>query len=548
MSPSWKDNRLIIVKVILCNYKKKRLNSRIDMRWRYSFCLVVLAILSIAGLSAQGVTYPEPVHKLFEKADAEITEYYHSGKILRYALRRAQDTAQNDTLAFQQSLGRPTIAIPDCEEAEYLRNLVSNSGGIPVDMPRKDCSTIDLRAVSAIWDGVAMPDGWVAASNQYSILVYKTITDWNIPYIGTSDLTRTIDKGLRRLPCDISSFNALIKKARTFRKAVRLMDDIFSIDTHCDLPDMYQQGWSVGKRSISQAGIPKMDEGHLDAQVLISFLWQGSTDDVSSKRAAERNLVKIGQIKKDVERYPDLCGIAKTPAEAESLRAAGKKAFMIALENGYGIGKDLGNIKKMKDLGVVYITLCHFRDNSICHTSSRHGSDPSKGLTEFGIKVVEEMNRQGILVDLSHPSAGTFWDCVKYSKAPVICSHSGAKVIYGHDRGLDDKQLKALAENGGVIQVYTVPEYLGRPKDSITIDDVMRHFDHCVNVAGAEHVGIGSDFDGGGGVWGCNGDNDLINLTVKMLERGYTSSQIKGFWGGNFMRVLREAQAIANQD
>ncbi|MBR3441212.1 MAG: membrane dipeptidase, partial [Bacteroidales bacterium] len=94
----------------------------------------------------------------------------------------------------------------------------------------------------------------------------------------------------------------------------------------------------------------------------------------------------------------------------------------------------------------------------------------------------------------------------------------------------------------------TVPEYLGRPKDSITIDDVMRHFDHCVNVAGAEHVGIGSDFDGGGGVWGCNGDNDLINLTVKMLERGYTSSQIKGFWGGNFMRVLREAQAIANQD
>ncbi len=518
------------------------------MRWRYSFCLVILAILSAIGMGAQGVTYPEPVRGPFEKADAEITEYYQSGKILRYALRRAQDTAQNDTLAFQQTLGRPIIAIPDCEEAEYLRNLVSNSGGVPVDMPRKDCSTIDLRAASVTWDGAAMPDGWVSAANRYSILVYKTITDWNIPYLGTSALTQTIDKGLRRLPCDIVSFDALIKKARTFRKAVKLMDDIFAIDTHCDLPDMYQQGWSVGKRSISQAGIPKMDEGHLDAQVLISFLWQGSTDDASSKRAAERNFAKIEQIKKDVERYPALCGIAKTPAEAESLRAAGKKAFMIALENGYGIGKDLGNIKKMKDLGVVYITLCHFRDNSICNTSSRHGSDPSKGLTEFGIKVVEEMNRQGILVDLSHPSAGTFWDCVKYSKAPVICSHSGAKAIYGHDRGLDDKQLKALAENGGIIQVYTVPEYLGRPKDSITIDDVMRHFDHCVNVAGAEHVGIGSDFDGGGGVWGCNGDNDLINLTVKMLERGYTSSQIKGFWGGNFMRVLREAQAIANQD
>ena len=242
------------------------------MRWRYSFCLVVLAILSIAELGAQGVTYPEPVRTLFEKADAEITEYYHSGKILRYALRRAQDTAQNDTLDFQQSLGRPTIAIPDCEEAEYLRNLVSNSGGIPVDMPRKDCSTIDLRAASVIWDGAAMPDGWVTASNRYSILVYKTITDWNIPYLGSSALTKTIDKGLRRLPCDIVSFDALIKKARTFREAVQLMDDIFAIDTHCDLPEEYSKGWSVGKRCESQSGVPKMDEGNLDSQVLISFL------------------------------------------------------------------------------------------------------------------------------------------------------------------------------------------------------------------------------------------------------------------------------------
>ena len=219
-----------------------------------------------------------------------------------------------------------------------------------------------------------------------------------------------------------------------------------------------------------------------------------------------------------------------------------------ALENGYGIGNDLGNIKKMKDLGVVYISLCHFRDNAICNTSSRHGSDPSKGLTDFGKKAIEEMNRQGILIDLSHPSAGTFWDCVRYSKAPIICSHSGAKAVYGHDRGLDDKQLKALAENGGVIQVYSVPEYIGRPRGSMTIDDMMAHFDHCVEVAGPEHVGIGSDFDGGGGVWGCNGDNDLINLTVKMIEQGYTPEQIKGFWGGNFMRVWKEALSKADQD
>lgn len=510
------------------------------MRWRFTISLLFSAILSVSGLGAQEAIYPGPVRDLFEKADAKITEYYQVGKITL--------SDRNEAIGSEIFIGRPIIAIPDCDEAEYLGILVEKSGGIPIEMPGKGCSIIDLRTASAAWDGVAMPDGWVSASNQYSALVYKTIADWNIPYLGTSDLTKSIDKGLRRLPCDILSFDTLVKKARTFRRAVRLMDDIFTIDTHCDLPDMYPQGWSVGKKNLGQTGIPKMDEGHLDAQVLISFLWQGSTDDASSKRAVERNLARIAQIKKDVGQYPHLCGIAKTPAEADSLRAEGKKAFMIGLENGYGIGKDLGNIKKMKELGVIYISLCHFRDNSICNTSSRQGSDPSKGLTEFGIKVVEEMNRQGILVDLSHPSAGTFWDCVKYSKAPVICSHSGAKAVYGHDRGLDDKQLQALAENGGVIQVYTVPEYLGRPKDSITIDDVMRHFDHCVKVAGAEHVGIGSDFDGGGGVWGCNGDNDLVNLTVKMLEHGYTTDQIKGFWGGNFMRALKEAQAIASQD
>ena len=226
------------------------------------------------------------------------------------------------------------------------------------------------------------------------------------------------------------------------------------------------------------------------------------------------------------------------------MKEEGKKAFFIGVENAYGLGGDVANVKKMKELGVIYITLSHFRDNAICNTSSRHGSNPNKGLTEFGIKVVEEMNRQGIMVDLSHPSAGTFWDCIKYSKAPIICSHSGAKAIYGHDRGLDDRQLRALARNGGVIQVYAVPEFLTAHRPSSTINDMMKHFFHCGEIAGPEHVGIGSDFDGGGGVWGCNGDNDLINVTVLMLEHGYTKDQIKGFWGGNFLRVMSEVQAL----
>lgn len=493
------------------------------------------SVLCVTVARTQEVVYPEEVKAVFDKADADITEYY---------LENGRNVAPS-----RLSGMKPVIAVPACEEAGYIKDMVSMAGGEPVDI--EDITgmvspAVNLRVEAARWDGVAMPDDWVRLGDEYSVLVYKTVTDRNLPYMGTSSLTGIIDRGLKRMPCDVTSFEGLVRKAALYRKASDLMDGILSTDSHCDLPDEYSKGWSVGKRNVSQCSIPKMDEGHLDAQVLISFLWQGPVNDASSRKAVKKNVERIGKIREDIAKYPDLCGLARTPDEAEALWKQGKKAFFIALENGYGIGNDLGNIKKMKDLGIVYITLCHFNDNAICNTSSKKGSDPAKGLTEYGRKVVEEMNRQGIMIDLSHPSAGTFWDCIELSKAPVICSHSGAKAINGHDRGLDDRQLKALAENGGVIQIYTVPEYLCRA--DATINDMMAHFNHCVEVAGADHVGIGSDFDGGGGVWGCNGDNDLINVTMKMLEHGYTPEQIKGFWGGNFMRVMRQVQSIAGQD
>lgn len=506
------------------------------MKKRASFRAPAMAaiLFLLSGLSgALAQTIPAEVVNLFNKADAEISGFYsHSGPI-------ARDVRANDFF-------RPRIAVPDCEEAGRLKDMVRISGGEPVDMPSEGCSVMDLRLSAVDWDGAAMPDGWVRAENEYSILVFKTVATWNMPFVGESELSRLLDNGLRRLPFGITSFEELTRKARTYRRAVELMDGIFTIDTHSDLPDDYEKGRSVGTRTLSQSGVPRMDEGRLDSQILISFLWQGPTDDTSSRLAVERNLARIAEIKKDVAKYPHLCGIATTPAEARALNAEGKKAFLVALENGYGIGNDLGNIKRMRDLGVVYITLCHFSDNAICNTSSNRGGDPTKGLTEYGKQVVKEMNRQGIMIDLSHPSAQTFWDCVNLSEAPVICSHSGAKAIYGHDRGLDDRQLKALAGNGGVIQVYTVPDFLCR--SSATIDDFMSHFNHCVEVAGPEHVGIGSDFDGGGGVIGCNGVNDLVNVTVKMLEHGYTPDQIKGFWGGNFLRVMEEVQSKACRD
>lgn len=152
------------------------------------------------------------------------------------------------------------------------------------------------------------------------------------------------------------------------------------------------------------------------------------------------------------------------------------------------------------------------------------------------------MNRAGIIIDLSHASEGTFWDVIKLSKDPVIASHSGSKTCCYHNRNLTDEQLLALAKNGGVVQICILDSYLNKDPKAASIDDIIRHIDHIVQVAGIDHVGIGSDFDGGGGVPGCNGDNDMINITVKLLEKGYSEEDIQKIWGGNFFRVLNLVQ------
>ena len=223
------------------------------------------------------------------------------------------------------------------------------------------------------------------------------------------------------------------------------------------------------------------------------------------------------------------------------MKTEGKKAFFIGIVNGYGIGKDLKNIKRYKDMGVNYITLCHSYDNDICH-SSTHSEDNTKGLTAFGRKVVKEMNKAGILIDLSHANEATFWDVMKLSKDPVFASHSGVMACCKSDRNLTDEQLRALAQNGGVIQICIYKKYQNEHPNEASVDDVVRHIDHAVKIAGIDHVGIGSDFDGGGGLLGCNGDNDMINITVKLIEKGYSEEAIRKIWGGNFFRILNQVR------
>ena len=335
-------------------------------------------------------------------------------------------------------------------------------------------------------------------------------------------------------------FKFLIGKAETFQLAKDIHSRILSVDTHTDTPLWFTRGaYSLGWRKNIQVSIQKMEEGYLDSQFLAAFIAQKERDEVSSQKAVEKCTKMIERIYLDAEKYKDYCGIVLTEEDARRLKAEGKKAFFIGIENGYAIGKDIKNVKKYKDMGVQYMTLSHSYDNDICNSSS-NTADASKGLTAFGRKVVKEMNKVGMMIDVSHVSEGTFWDVLKLSKDPVFASHSSVRALCDHDRNLTDEQLRALAKNGGVVQICIYGGYLTKDEKSASVDDVVRHIDHAVKVAGIDHVGIGSDFDGGGGVLGCNGDNDLINITVKLIEKGYSEEDIRKIWGGNFFRVMNQ--------
>lgn len=335
-------------------------------------------------------------------------------------------------------------------------------------------------------------------------------------------------------------FKFLVNKADTFKMAKDIHTRILSVDTHTDTPLWFTRGnFSVGMRKSNQVSIQKMEEGKLDAQFLAAFLAQKELDEVSSQKAVEKCHKMIEGIYADVAKYKDDCGIALTEEDARRLKAEGKKAFFIGIENGYAIGKDIKNVKKYKDMGVQYMTLSHSYDNDICNSSS-NTADASKGLTAFGRKVVKEMNKVGMMIDVSHVSEGTFWDVIKLSKDPIFASHSSVRALCDHDRNLTDEQLRALAKNGGVIQICIYGGYLNKDAKTASVDDVVRHIDHAVKVAGIDHVGIGSDFDGGGGVLGCAGDNDMINITVKLIEKGYSEEDLRKIWGGNFFRVMNQ--------
>ncbi|MDR1602326.1 MAG: gamma-glutamyl-gamma-aminobutyrate hydrolase family protein [Tannerella sp.] len=338
-------------------------------------------------------------------------------------------------------------------------------------------------------------------------------------------------------------FRFLTDKATTFRRAKEIHDRILSVDTHTDTPFWFgRPGYSFADRERSRVNLPKMEEGKLDGVFLAAYIGQGERDDASLQKAVNRVTEIIENIHREVKQHSDLCSIALTPEDFARIKREGRKTVFIGIENGYGIGKDISNLARYKAMGALYMTLCHSYDNDICDTSTRTKKEWD-GLSPFGEEVVREMNRLGIMVDLSHAGESTFWDVMKLTSVPVICSHSSARALCDHDRNLTDEQLRALAQNGGVVQVCLLDMYIHPERAKASIVHAIEHIDHIVKVAGIDHVGIGSDFDGGGGILGCQADNDLIQITVKLLEKGYTEEDLAKIWSGNFLRVMTAVQA-----
>lgn len=335
-------------------------------------------------------------------------------------------------------------------------------------------------------------------------------------------------------------FEWMVHEAASFRAAKRLHRRLLILDTHCDTPMFFGQHIDFATRDPRiKVDLHKMTEGRQDATIMVAYLQQKErTDEALLAATAKANRI-LTEIEKMVAMNCTAVDIAYKPADLYALKNAGKKAIMLGIENGYAIGKDLSNVEHFRKRGVVYMTLCHNGNNDIC--GSARYNDEHLGVSAFGAQVIGEMNRVGMMVDLSHAGENSFYDALDISRVPVVCSHSSCRALCDHPRNLTDEQLKALARKDGVIQVCLYSGFL-RSDAPATICDAIEHIHHIVNLIGIDHVGIGSDFDGDGGIIGCNDASEMINLTRRLLLERYSEADIELIWGGNFLRVMEAVQ------
>ena len=344
-------------------------------------------------------------------------------------------------------------------------------------------------------------------------------------------------------------FEWLVAQANNFHLAKRLHDRILTLDTHCDTPMFFHQDIKFDQRDPRiLVDLHKMTDGRQDAVIMAAYLPQPKMGESFSSKVhfdvntpmeyADFIFDKIEAIVRSNRKY---ISIARTPADLFEDKRKGRKSIMFGIENGIALNHDIANVKHFAQRGVVYITLCHNGDNDIC--DSAKGCDTNHGVSKFGEKVIREMNREGIMVDLSHASEQSFFDALEISKTPIVCSHSCCKALCDVPRNLSDDQLRALAKKGGVAHITLYGRFL-RKEGEATIRDAIEHLNHAVRIMGIDHVGLGTDFDGDGGVTGLADSSELINFTLALLKNKYNERDIQKIWGGNWLRVMAQVQAL----
>lgn len=371
-----------------------------------------------------------------------------------------------------------------------------------------------------------------------------------------------------------------------------LHERLFTIDTHIDTPTAsLMRDWDFGARhdraaDLSQCDLPRMAAGGIDAMVFAMYTAQAA-------RTAAGFAAALGMAQAVFERTHTVlranagaCGLARTADEALRLKATGRRAIFLSVENSYLLGRDAANVALCHGLGARMLGLTHMLNNDVSDSSTDPRGAEWGGLSPLGREVVAECNRLGIVLDASHASDAALEDLLETSRTPVVLSHSGCRAVCDHPRNIGDDLLRALAAQGGVIQINALPiavvptvedgrtaalsdlllrmseAVLSRalldavwqdwqkveavyPNPRASLDDYVKHIEHAVAVAGIDHVGIGCDFDGGGGVEGLNDVEEYPNLTHALQARGWSEADLAKLWGGNTLRVFRAAEARA---
>jgi membrane dipeptidase len=381
-------------------------------------------------------------------------------------------------------------------------------------------------------------------------------------------------------------------------RARAIHDAVLTIDTHADIPYDFATPAVDPLDADRQVTLEKMEAGGLDAAFFIVYKRQDARTSEGYRAARDSALMKFDAIHRTTEEmYPERIELAYTADDVERIHGSGKLVAAIGIENGYVIGRDLALLARYHELGARYITLAHGGHNDIADSSTPRddlGDGPAEhgGLSDFGEQVVAEMNRLGIMVDVSHISKEAALDAMRISRAPVIASHSSTHALADHARNLDDEALLALRDNGGVMQTVAFAGYVkvqpperaeeladlrythgfveGPGPDTLVgmsaqdqfayergvdmldvrypranVSDFVDHIDHAVQLIGIDHVGISSDFDGGGGVHGWDDASETFNITLELVRRGYSEEEIRKLWGGNLLRVWREVERVA---